>query len=330
MIKLNRKPIQDHVRWGIIGCGNVCERKSGPAFNRVGNSSIEGVMRRHKKMAIDFASRHNVPKWFTYAEELIHDPDIDAIYIATPPDVHAYYAQKSMGVGKPVFLEKPMALNYWECTRMNDTANETGAPLYVAYYRREFPYYLKIKDELERDTIGDVTAATLTHVIHQKVNDNSAWQLKPDISKSGFFFDMACHQIDLLDFLIGPITDAHGEYSNRAHLYDVADTVVAQLRFQSGALASCCWCYVGEPQNSADRIEIFGTRGKITFSMSTHSPVVIQHGEKMQSYSFMKPKYPHIYMIEKIVNCLLGKVSYPSNKVSAARVNWAMDKIIKS
>ncbi len=286
-------------------------------------------MRRNKKMAINFASRHNVPKWFTYADELINDPDINAIYIATPPDVHAYYAIKCLTAGKLVFLEKPMALNYSECKQINDVADETGVPLYVAYYRREFPYYLKIKQELERGTIGDVTTATLTHVIHQKVNKNSSWHINPDISKGGFFFDMACHQIDLLDFLIGPITDAHGGSINRANLYDCADTVVANLYFQSGARASCCWCYAGDPHNPVDRIEIYGTRGKITFSMSTRLSVVIQQGKKMYSYSFTKPEYSHIYMIEKIVNCLLSKVSYPSNKESAARVNWVMDKILK-
>ena len=326
---MTEKAIQDHVRWGIIGCGNVCERKSGPAFNRVENSSIEGVMRRNKDFAIDFAKRYHVPKWFTYADELINDPDINAIYIATPPDAHSHYALKCLTAGKPVFLEKPMALNYSECVRINEMATEARVPLYIAYYRREFPYYLKIKQVLERGAIGDVTTATLTHVIHQKVNDNISWQIDPDISKGGFFFDMACHQIDLLDFLIGPITDAHGDIANRAQLYDVADTMVAQLRFQSGAIASCCWCYVGELQNPVDRVEIYGTCGKITFSMSTRTPVVVQQGNNRQSFSFKKPEYSHINMIEKIVNHLLGNKEYPSNRVSAARVNWVMDKILK-
>jgi predicted dehydrogenase len=321
--------IEDHVRWGIIGCGNVCERKSGPAFNRVENSSIEGVMRRNKDLAIDFANRHHVPKWFTYADELINDPDINAIYVATPPDAHAHHALKCLTAGKPVFLEKPMALNYSECARINALADETGVPLYIAYYRREFPYYEKIKQELEQDTIGDVTAATLTHVIHQKVNDNTSWQINPDISKGGFFFDMASHQIDLLDFLIGPITDAHGDIANRAQLYDVADTVVANLNFQSGAIASCCWSYVGDKHHPVDKIEIYGLHGKITFSMSTLTPVVVQHGNSRQFFSFKKPEYSHIYMIEKIVNHLLGKKEYPSNRISAARINWVMDEILK-
>ncbi|MCX6333190.1 MAG: Gfo/Idh/MocA family oxidoreductase, partial [Bacteroidia bacterium] len=80
------------INWGIIGCGNVTEVKSGPAFNKVNNSRLIAVMRRDAVLAEDYASRHNVPKFYTDASKLINDPEINAVYIATPPSSHAEYA----------------------------------------------------------------------------------------------------------------------------------------------------------------------------------------------------------------------------------------------
>jgi len=103
------------VRWGIIGAGNVTEVKSGPAFYKVENSRLLAVMRRNAEKAADYAQRHHVSKWYSNATDLIKDPDIDAIYIATPPDSHSKYAIEAMQAGKPVYVEKPMARNYSEC-----------------------------------------------------------------------------------------------------------------------------------------------------------------------------------------------------------------------
>ena len=96
------------INWGIIGCGDVTELKSGPAFNKVSNSSLVAVMRRDAAKAEDYAKRHGVPKWYSNAEALIKDPDVNAIYIATPPSSHLEYAMAAMNAGKPVYVEKPM------------------------------------------------------------------------------------------------------------------------------------------------------------------------------------------------------------------------------
>jgi predicted dehydrogenase len=151
----------------------------------------------------------------------------------------------------------------------------------------------------------------------------------PEISGGGYFFDLGCHQIDILDFLLGPITSISGEFSNRANLYSAEDSVVACLKFQSGIIASCCWCYVGDDENPVDRIEIFGTRGRLAFSISTIKPIEVYHGKEKESFTFNKPKHIQIYMIDSIVKCLLGKEEFQSNRESAARTSWAMDKILK-
>ncbi|RYY65433.1 MAG: Gfo/Idh/MocA family oxidoreductase, partial [Chitinophagaceae bacterium] len=114
----------DTIRWGIIGCGDVTEHKSGPAFNKVANSRLIAVMRRDAAKAKDYAERHGVPKYYSEAQLLIEDPDIDAIYIATPPDSHERYALAAIAAGKPVYVEKPMALTYAAAKKIKQQAQE--------------------------------------------------------------------------------------------------------------------------------------------------------------------------------------------------------------
>ena len=127
------------IHWGFIGCGEVTEKKSGPAFNQIAGSKIVAVMSRSGDKARSYAERHNVPKWYTDAQALIDDPEVNAIYIATPPSSHATYAIMSMRAGKPVYVEKPLAASYDDCARVNRVSQETHVPCFVAYYRRYLP-----------------------------------------------------------------------------------------------------------------------------------------------------------------------------------------------
>jgi predicted dehydrogenase len=142
------------INWGIIGCGDVTEVKSGPAFNKVEGSRLVAVMRRNASLAEDYARRHKVPKFYSDASELIHDREVDAVYVATPPDTHAVYGIAAIEAGKPVYIEKPMALNYEECLRINEAAEKHKVPVFVAYYRRTLPGFLKVKGLIDNGAIG--------------------------------------------------------------------------------------------------------------------------------------------------------------------------------
>jgi predicted dehydrogenase len=322
----------ESIKWGIIGCGNVCEVKSGPAFQKVNYSSLDAVMRRDEVKAMDFALRHCVPKWYTNADELIEDKNIGAIYVATPPNTHAEYAIKAMKAQKPVYVEKPMALNYSECLKMIATSKETGIPLFVAYYRRFFPYFLKVKEILDNKKLGTLLTVNLTTVVPPRPEDdnhvNPPWHLIPEIAGGGYFFDVACHQLDILDFLLGPVEDVKGWYTNRAKIYKVEDTLTAILKFESGILATCCWSYVGNATNETDRIEIYGTKGKISFSIAADTPIVLETEAISKQFHFEKPKHVEMPMIEQLVLSLLNKGSFNSNMESAARTSWVMDKVM--
>lgn len=144
------------VRWGIIGVGDVTEVKSGPAFNKVENSEIVMVMRRNLDKVKSYAKRHSVPTYTTNADDIINNPEIDAVYIATPPSSHAEFAIKAAQAKKHIYVEKPMAATYAECQKMIVAAEKNNVKLFVAYYRRELEYFKKVKSLVDENEIGNV------------------------------------------------------------------------------------------------------------------------------------------------------------------------------
>ena len=182
------------VKWGIIGVGNVTEMKSGPAFYKTENSELVAVMRRDAGKAADYARRHNIDKWYSDASALINDPEVDAVYIATPPDSHASYAIEVMRAGKPVYVEKPMARSYSECLKMLKVSEETGMPVFVAYYRRTLPAFLKVKELIEQGTIGKPLMVNVKLFKpageREKTPEQMSWHVFPEIGGAGHFYDL--------------------------------------------------------------------------------------------------------------------------------------------
>lgn len=189
MIKL------DKVNWGFIGCGEVTEKKSGPAFNMTEGSRVVAVMSRDEEKAKSYAIRHQIPRWYTDAQELIGDEDVNAIYIATPPSSHATFAIMAMKAGKPVYIEKPMAASYEDCARINRISKETGVPCFVAYYRRYLPYFQKVRQLVEEGEIGNVINVQIRFAQPPRALDyntkNLPWRVQPDIAGGGYFYDLA-------------------------------------------------------------------------------------------------------------------------------------------
>ncbi|MFL6562815.1 MAG: Gfo/Idh/MocA family protein [Bacillus sp. (in: firmicutes)] len=322
----------EKVRWGIIGCGDVTEVKSGPAFQKIKNSELVAVMRRTGELAKDYAERHNVPKWYDDADALINDPDVDAVYIATPPGSHKEYTIKVAKAGKPVYVEKPMALNFAECNEMIAACKAARVPLYVAYYRRAQPRFVKIKELLENKEIGDVRFVSTTQ--YQKASEdvkdseNLPWRVQPELSGGGLFFDLASHTLDLLDFLLGPIKEAQGFASNQAGYYRAEDIVTGTYRFESGIHGIGNWCFSAFEDEDVN--EIVGSKGKITFSTFGNVPIVLTTANGIEQWSFEPPQHVHQPLVETIVADLTGDSSQcPSTGETGARTNWVMGEIIR-
>ncbi len=322
------------INWGIIGCGTVTELKSGPAFNKVEGSHLVAVMRRNGELARDYAHRHKVPRWYNSADDLIADEEVNAVYVATPPSSHAMYAIKAMKAGKPVYVEKPMAATYAQCQEMLSVSKETGMPLFVAYYRRTLPGFLKVKALIDEGAIGKPLFVNMMLVrpanTAERDNQNPAWRVQPDLAGGGIFYDLAAHQLDYLDFLFGPVKEVFGLADNFGGFYAAEDTVVASLRFKNDVLMSGSWSFVSDESSRRDVIEIIGTGGRLEFSTFGHEPIHLFRDREFSQFPYLNPENIQYNLITQVVESLQGKGHCVSTGVSAARTNLVMEKITRA
>lgn len=321
------------IGWGFIGCGEVTEKKSGPAFNEVPGSHVVAVMSRNAEKAESYAKRHNIKKWYTDPLELINDPEINAIYIATPPSSHATFAIMAMKAGKPVYIEKPLAASYEDCARINRISELTGVPCFVAYYRRYLPYFQKVKQIIQSGAIGtpanvQIRFSVPPRDLDYKSNSSLPWRLQPDIAGGGYFYDLAPHQLDLIQDIFGVITRAHGYCSNMAKLYKAEDTISACFYFENGLPGSGSWCFVGHQSAKEDRIEVIGEKGMLSFSVYNYSPIQLVTSEGRSSIVVPNPPYVQLPIIRSVIEHLQGIGICECTSVSATPVNWVMDRIL--
>ena len=321
------------IGWGFIGCGEVTEKKSGPAFNEVPGSHVVAVMSRNAEKAESYAKRHNIKKWYTDPLELINDPEINAIYIATPPSSHATFAIMAMKAGKPVYIEKPLAASYEDCARINRISELTGVPCFVAYYRRYLPYFQKVKQIIQSGAIGtpanvQIRFSVPPRDLDYKSNGSLPWRLQPDIAGGGYFYDLAPHQLDLIQDIFGVITRAHGYCSNMAKLYKAEDTISACFYFENGLPGSGSWCFVGHQSAKEDRIEVIGEKGMLSFSVYNYSPIQLVTSEGRSSIVVPNQPYVQLPIIRSVIEHLQGIGICECTSVSATPVNWVMDRIL--
>lgn len=324
MNETQNKPI----RWGIIGCGDVTEKKSGPAFNKVPDSSLIAVMRRDTAKAKDYAERHGVPKWYDNATALINDPEINAIYVATPPKYHEAYAIASLQAGKPVYVEKPMFINLAGCLRMQEAARSAGGKLCIAHYRRALPMFLKIKALLAEEVIGKVRTVRLSMLQPDQstiiANTENNWRVDPDMAGAGLFFDLAPHQLDLIHYFFGPAKESFGIAENQAGLYKAEDVVTGIMRLENDILFTGQWCFTVAEGMKEDIVEINGSKGKITFPVFGYE-VTVQTGADKKVLRFDPPEHIQQPMIEKVVQYFLGNAENPCSAADAIESMKVMD-----
>lgn len=319
------------IRWGIVGCGAVTEKKSGPAFQNARGSQLVAVMRRDAERAKDYAARHGVARWYDDARALVEDPEVDAVYVATPPSSHREYTLLAARAGKPVYVEKPMALNFSECEEMIVACRKAGVPLFVAYYRRALERFLKIKQLVSQGAIGDVRLVRVTMEQRARPEEiegqNLPWRVIPEIAGGGRFVDLGSHMLDFLDELLGPIATVRGSASNRAGYFDAEDTVTASFTFESGVPGVGSWCFVGSAEK--DRTEIVGTKGTLGYSTFDESPLTLVVDDETREFSIANPPHIEQPLIQSVVDTLAGEGDCPSTGESGARTTRVMDAILE-
>lgn len=319
------------VRWGIIGCGNVTEVKSGPGFQKAERSALVAVMRRNGDLAADYARRHGVPRWYDDGQALIDDPEVDAVYVATPPSSHKAYTLMAAATGKAVYVEKPMAMNHAECEEMIQACQVAGVPLWVAYYRRGLPKFLRVQELLQEGAVGVVRATTIRLFQRpspeQYSGDVLPWRVVPAIAGGGLFMDLAAHMLDILDYLLGPIQSAQGFAGNQAGLYAAEDTVAGSFVFESGVHGTGIWCF--DSFDSLDEIRIEGDGGRLRFACFDTTPIIVENGSGRSQIPVTQPAHVQQPLIQSMVDELTGQGACPSTGVSAARTSWVMDQMLR-
>lgn len=320
------------VRWGIIGCGDVTEKKSGPAFNKVKDSILLAVMRRDAAKAADYAHRHQVSHWYSKVEDLLDNPALNAIYIATPPSSHFDYALKALAAGKDVYIEKPVTLNAHEARLLLDVVRKTNGKLVVAHYRRQLPLFLKVKELLDTGRIGTVRTVQLRLWQSRSpdlVTKGAAdWRTDPTISGGGYFFDLAPHQLDLMLYFFGlPIS-----FEGFSQIQDVASAVADQttgtILFEHQVVFNGSWCFNVRQEDQVDHCEIIGSRGKITFSIFGNS-VAVQSDDEENEFVFEHPEHIQYPMIASTVAFFEGNGPNPASMEEAVTLMEIIDCFAK-
>lgn len=317
------------VRWGVIGCGSVTEVKSVPAYQQVEGFDVVSVMRRDLSLAEDYAKRHRIEHFSNNADELINNPSIDAIYIATPPDSHYSYALKVARANKICCIEKPMAPSYQECLEITEVFKNKDLPLFVSYYRRSLPRFEKVKTLLTKKTIGEVRH--INWQLYKPANDidlsgNYNWRTDKQIAYGGYFDDLASHGLDLFIHLLGNIEDASGIASNQQGLYSAMDTVTGSWIHEDGVTGSGYWNFGAFERK--DIVEIIGSTGKIVFSVFGEEPIQVLTSTDNQNTFIDNPKHIQYYHVENMMKALSNEIEHPSTGATATHTSWVMDRIL--
>ena len=294
------------IRWGFLGCGKVVRTKSGDAFRNVPNSTIEVIRRRNLDAAKESAEYFGAPYWCDRIEELLAS-EIDAVYIATPPGLHYEQAMACLNAGKAVYLEKPFARNYTEAKQLTEAFEEAGVPLYIGHYRRALPRFLKIREMLKSNIIGDVTDIDfyLNRIFSQKEADNS-WLYNPVLSGGGKYYDIAPHTVDIIQFLFGDITEVQGSARNLGVGCPLENVVEMTFVTEKGVNGKARFCCVADEKS--DRMHVTGTKGTMEFSVHGKTDVIVkdENGTILEQFDLPDPKAVEESMVQSVVEDLLG------------------------
>jgi len=318
------------IGWGIIGVGNVCEVKSGPGMQQASGSALVAVMRRDATAAADFARRHGVARWYDDADRLIADPAVDIVYVATPPGTHEDYAQRACRAGKPCYVEKPMARNHAECQRLVDAFRAANLPLFVAYYRRALPRFLAVKALIDAGRLGRLTDVSLRYAEprHRDPPALLPWRLVAEHAGGGIFLDLASHMLDLIDFLVAPITVVDGAAANCASAHDVEDVVSLRFTCANGVVGTGTWNFASHER--ADHTVITGSAGSIAYATFGNEPIRLCTAAGVELIEQHNPLHIQQPLVQTIVDQLAGRGQAPSTGVTGARTSWVMDAALTS
>lgn len=326
------------IRWGIVGCGDVCEVKSGPPLYKVPGSELRIVMRRDAALARDFATRHGVPFHTTNAREVIEHPEVDAVYVATPPDSHLEYALRVADARKPCYVEKPMARTAGECATMVAAFAAVERPLFVAYYRRALPRFIKAASLIQSGELGRLMAVQYLYQGERRDRTptvgRKSWREDARVAGGGLFLDLGSHVIDILDFLLGPLSEVAGHATRRGNSSpipeaNVEDTVTMSFVSAHGVIGTCTFAF--HTTRFIDRLALIGRDGTLEMSVFGKEPLQLTTPRGQEAIPVAHPEHVQYPLMEAIISELTGGAARcPSTGDTAIRTSRVMDRVLST
>ncbi len=293
------------LRWGLIGCGDISRKRVAPALRDLPTCEFVAVSRARAELAREFAQEFGARKWHPRWEDLIADPEIDSVYVATPVYLHAEQTIAAAEAGKHVLCEKPMAMDVEQCDRMIDACRSNGVKLGVAYYRRFYPVIRRIKELLESGELGKPVLIQINAFewFNPEPGHPRYWFVEKDKAGGGPMFDFGCHRIEVMLNLLGPIADVRGIHNNVLFEREVEDTSVATFRFQNGTCGVLSVTHAAqEPQ---DTLDIFCSNGSIHVPVLNQGVLQVRRAETTATEEH--PPHPnlHLPLIEDFTQAVL-------------------------
>ncbi|MFC1619551.1 Gfo/Idh/MocA family protein [Candidatus Neomarinimicrobiota bacterium] len=292
--------------WGLIGCGDIAEKRVAPAFLELNSCELIAVNRADYDRAESFAQGFGAAKWYRHYEQLIADPEIDAVYIATPVNLHAEQTIAAAEAGKHVLCEKPMAMNVAECDWMIATGNSAGVKLGIAYYRHFYPVVLRAKELVDSGMIGEVMLAQINAFewFNLKEGDPSYWRMVKEQAGGGPMFDFGCHRLEVLLHILGPIRTLKGLHGNVLFDRNMEDTTVTCYQFERGTLGTISVSHGAfEPQ---DTLDIFGSKGSIHIAVLNQGDLTLSISGHITNESHPPHHNLHLPLIEDFTESILN------------------------
>ena len=293
------------LRWGLIGCGDIAQKRVAPAMRESASCRLIAVSRARSELAAAFAKQFGARKWYLDWKKLLVDEEIDAVYIATPVHLHAAQAIAAAAAGKHVLCEKPMAMNVRECDQMIDACRRHKVKLGVAYYRHFYPVVERIKTIIKS---GEIGAPVLVEInafeqFNPAADEPRSWLLRKDLAGGGPMFDFGCHRIEVLTDIFGPIVEVKAITANVVFDREVEDTATALFRFERGACGILSVSHAAA--EAKDSLHIFGSLGSIRISILNEGKIRVigKLGERYEAH----PPHAnlHVPLIEDFAKAVL-------------------------
>ena len=303
------------LNWAIIGSGDVVERLVQDSLNVKNKSKVSYIYSLDKKKALEINKKFNYGKVINNYKDILKDKNINSIYIATPPNLHFFYIKFFSKKIKNIFCEKPLGINSQEIKLIKNMIIKNKNNFFIPFYRRFHDRFIYVKKIIDSRKLGQpiffrylLSHNTDNHPTAPifKTKKNIPWRFNKSIAGGANYIDMGPHFLDLVSIFLGDIEKIDTRCSNLRKIYDVEETLVANIKLRNNICGQAIWSSI--VNDRIDLFEIFFTKGKIEFSLNFNDLVVVKKSKTISKKKFRLTVPLHKnFILNMIKNLSSGK-----------------------